>query len=288
MKKFKNFIKRFIDLFFLKKNNINYFIITSLSSHTPSAAGSDLTKARIVIKSILNIHRSCHNLYSRLYENSVKKYESVDDYVSTFARMYSLNKDKILQEGIKLKNLFLDLGSDKSFPHNYENIYSSVFLQSSEHTSLLEIGIGTNDLTYVSNMGKHGFPGASLFAFEKYLNIDIYGADIDKKILINDKLIKCFYVDQLNPKSLDSLSKKLPNDISFIIDDGLHNPYSILNTFILAFQNLKKGGWYLIEDISEDSADILESYLLPIADKFEIHIVNTLDNVKFFALRKIV
>ena len=210
MKKIKNYVKKLINIFFLNKDNINNFVITSLSIHSPSAAGSNLLKARITIKSILNIHQSCQNLYSMIHKANFKKYNSVSEFVSLFANFYNLDKDKILKDGENLKKLFLNYGSDKSLSHNYENIYSSVFLQNNEDTSLLEIGIGTNDLSYVSNMGVNGKPGASLFAFQKHLNINIYGADIDKKILFNEKFINCFHVDQLDPKSLQLLSKKLP------------------------------------------------------------------------------
>ena len=48
-------------------------------------------------------------------------------------------------------------------------------------------------------MEKEFNPGASLRAWRDYfVKADIYGADIDKKILFNENKIKNFYVDQEN------------------------------------------------------------------------------------------
>ena len=71
--------------------------------------------------------------------------------------------DKDLRD---LENLFNEYGSDESGKHNYHLIYSWV-LRGKRHLPLtiLEIGLGTNYLDTLSNMGLHGRPGASLRAF---------------------------------------------------------------------------------------------------------------------------
>ena len=71
--------------------------------------------------------------------------------------------------------------------------------------NILEIGLGTNNVDVVSNMGRDGIPGASLRAFRDYLiNSKIYGADIDKSILFSEERIETYFVDQTNDTSFEN------------------------------------------------------------------------------------
>lgn len=144
-------------------------------------------------------------------------------------------------------------GSDKSNNHNYHILYSYIFNKLGEQSKLqiLEIGLGTNNPNLISTMGMDGRPGASLYAFRDYLpNANIYGCDIDTDILFESERIKTYYVDQLELKTFDELSTKLPNVMfDLIIDDGLHSIAANFNTLLFALQNLNINGWFVVEDI---------------------------------------
>ena len=100
-------------------------------------------------------------------------------------------------------------------------------------------------------MGSIGKPGASLRMWKDYFpNANIYGADIDRDILFNEERINTYYVDQLNTESIKSMWKDIGlNDFDIIIDDGLHEVNANLNFFFNSFDNLKKNGIYIIEDV---------------------------------------
>ena len=61
-----------------------------------------------------------------------------------------------------LKLLFNKFGSDKSTAHNYHHLYGEILKNRDDISYVLEIGLGTNNLDVVSNMGTQGKPGASL------------------------------------------------------------------------------------------------------------------------------
>ena len=151
----------------------------------------------------------------------------------------------------KLGELFNFHGSDKATIHNYYLIYSSILNEIENPKKIFEIGLGTNNIDVVSTMGKDGKPGASLRAFRDYLeNINVYGADFDKRVLFDENRIKTFYVDQTDPKTFLNLSKKIDSDFDLMIDDGLHSPNANLNSLAFFKNKIKKGGYIVIEDIN--------------------------------------
>ena len=145
-----------------------------------------------------------------------------------------------------LASLFNKYGSDKARSY-LSYIYFEIF-SNYKINSLLEIGMGSNNLEIRSNMGSGGKPGASLRAFKDYLKIQIYGADLDKKILFKEDKISTFYVDQLNANTIKDLKNNLPK-LDLIIDDGLHQPDAKLNIIIELVDHLNPGGILVIEDI---------------------------------------
>ena len=81
----------------------------------------------------------------------------------------------------------------------------------------MEVGLGSineNVEFHMKYMGKNYKPLASLYAWRDYfINANIYGADIDKKILKNTNRIKTFHVDMFNSNSIrkmwSQINKKL-------------------------------------------------------------------------------
>jgi len=169
-------------------------------------------------------------------------------------------KNKKIQESKKLKKLFDYYGSDKSKIHNYHLIYSGIFRKKNKVKKILEIGLGTNNVNVISNMGVKGKPGASVRAFRDYFDkANIYGADIDSKILFSEERIKTYYTDQTNIKSIEKLFlNKVGKNFDLIIDDGLHAPYTNLNFLIACLDKINKGGWLIIEDIPFKTKPIWE------------------------------
>ena len=92
---------------------------------------------------------------------------------------------------------------------------------------LFELGIGTTDPLIKSAMGESEIPGASLRAWREFFrNGNIFGADIDKTILVNECRIESFYCDQTDEASICRMWKWNPSlaiPFDIIIDDGLHD-----------------------------------------------------------------
>ncbi len=150
-------------------------------------------------------------------------------------------------------------GSDKSdlasVPrHNYTIEYFRLFDEKKlSIKNVFEVGLGTNNTDVLSSMGVSGIPGASLRGWSRYFtSANIYGADVDKRILFQDTRIKTFYVDQTNKKTIHDLwENEELRGIKFdiMIDDGLHDCNANIKFFENSFHKLEDDGYYIIEDV---------------------------------------
>lgn len=161
--------------------------------------------------------------------------------------------------------------SDKGHGHHtYTYIYEFLFdkYRDRDDVNIFEMGLGTNDPSVPSTMGVFGYPGASVKGWRKWFKkANIYGGDIDSKILFSEDGIKTYYVDQTSGSSIHNMFEKIGGDVRFdiIIDDGLHTPEAA-NIFLLnAVHRLKKGGIYVIEDCHRD----LESNYLTLMEEWK-------------------
>jgi hypothetical protein len=175
-------------------------------------------------------------------------------------------KDDAEVEAAKaLKTLFDACGSDKANRHNYHYVYGPILKNRNEIKAILEIGIGTTFTDVVSNMGAAGTPGASLRVFRDFLpNAQIFGADVDKRILFQEERISTYYVDQTDLATLSRLADETPNDLDLIIDDGLHSPAANIAVLSFAIKKVRIGGWIVIEDIGNSALpvwDVVEAVL---------------------------
>ena len=165
-------------------------------------------------------------------------------------------------EKTELCHIMTKYGSDKgrSDIHNYTQYYSEIFGNIRNNVrNVFELGLGTNFTDVPSNMGPEGKPGASHRGWKEYFpNANIYGADIDARILFEEDRIKTYYCDQLNAVDINNMFKNQDLlDIKFdiIIEDGLHE-YEANKSFILnSFNKLKTGGFYIIEDVKRTTKD---------------------------------
>lgn len=161
------------------------------------------------------------------------------------------------------------MGSDKGpIWHYYSRFYHTLFEPvRTQPLKVFELGLGTNNVDISSNMGAHGKPGASLYAWSKYFSdADIYGADIDKECLFDHYKyrIRTFYCDQTNREVIQEMWKNEElKDVEFdiLIEDGLHEPFANKIFFEESIHKVKKGGVYIIEDINAKYVEYFQELL---------------------------
>lgn len=246
-------------LWFIIKYGLEKYFLKNFEIYAPSVAGNPKTKGKITIENINKIFPMISQLISKLGLNK--------DIV--ISKAFCKSKKK-LKEASKLKKLFDMYGSDKSKYHDYHFVYSSIFKNSLKVKKILEVGIGTNNTSMLSNMGEMGKPGASLKAYRDYfIRSKVYGADVDKKILFEDKRILTRYVDQTDPKSLKRLFNHFQSKFDLIIDDGLHSHIVNLNLIINSMEHLNKNGCLVIEDISLSSKSVWQTISVIVGFKYK-------------------
>lgn len=197
------------------------------------------------------------------------------------------NQDSIYYSDI-LKALFDKHQSDKaSASHMYHILYAFLIPNPEKVKKIFEIGLGTNNTDVVSNMGQEGKPGASLRSFRELCpNAQIYGADVDKRILFNEDRITTFYVDQTNDATFFDLDKKISDDFDLMIDDGLHSVNANIRSLTFFLTKIKVGGWAVIEDIGDAAIPLWELVGCMLDDRFESYIFKTEHSI-VFAVKKV-
>jgi hypothetical protein len=152
-----------------------------------------------------------------------------------------------------LCRIMTQYGSDKGDGwHNYTLLYDFLFRRRRfEVRKVFEVGLGTNNVDVPSNRGPDGSPGASLRGWRDYFpEAEIFGADIDRRVLFSEPRISTFYVDQLDPAAIAAMWNEIgQTDFDIIVDDGLHT-FEANSCFLLhSFHRLRNFGYYVIEDI---------------------------------------
>lgn len=181
----------------------------------------------------------------------------------------------------ELAVLFNRYGSDKATRHGYYIVYASLLdqLGADGEINLLEIGLGTNNTDVASHMGIAGRPGASARAFRDFLpRGQIFGADVDQRILFSEDRIKTFHVDQTDRESFLELDRNLPDRMDLMIDDGLHLPTANINTLSYFLSRIRPGGFAVVEDIPKHPGSALELWqfvgaMLP--DRYDTCIIDS-------------
>ncbi len=175
-----------------------------------------------------------------------------------------------------LCDIMTKYGSDKgSGWHNYTLIYKMMFEnRRNEELNVFEVGLGTNNVDVPSNMGANGKPGASLYGWREYFpNAQIFGADVDQRILFQSDKIKTMHVDQLNSDTIQNMWNNIPDEFDIIIDDGLHTYDANINFFNNSIHKLKKNGIYIIEDVNVHSINAFDN-VLSTNSMIDYHIYN--------------
>ena len=183
------------------------------------------------------------NLEKKILAQNISNFYSNENYLSKLCEYYGTDKgyikfDKKTPYGWR--------------PHSYSFFYNSLFSHCRDNIKLVfECGIGTNYPDAIGNMTSAGKPGASLKVWKDYFkNAEIFGADIDKRILFQEERINTYEVNQLDSSSIKKMWSNINiNDFDLIIDDGLHTFEAAMTLFLNSFDKLKKDGIYIIEDV---------------------------------------
>jgi len=189
----------------------------------------------------------------------------------------------------EIKKLFKKNGSVK-FYHDYYIYYSNI-LANMNNIDLLEIGLGTKNPELPSTMYFYkqdanfdSIPCSCLRTFKEFLNDEsnIYGADIDKEILINEDRIYTQFVDQLNKQTINDLFPDKTFDV--IIIDGLHHITADVNSIICLVHRMKDGGQIIIEDIAIfDNWKVVDFIL---SQKFETFFIKDVIGQYMYIIKK--
>jgi hypothetical protein len=142
-----------------------------------------------------------------------------------------------------LSELGLLYGTDKVRDHWYTPEYEARFSHARNlPIALLEIGVG--------GYADAGVGGASLQMWRDYFTQGtIVGLDIeDKSQLDLGERVHIEQGDQSDARVLHRLGKTYgPFDI--IIDDGSHRVDDIVQSWVVLWEYVKAGGWYVVEDL---------------------------------------
>ena len=203
-----------------------------------------------------------------------------------YIKYLSLNKKKIFNtknlapENNRLTTLMNKYFSDKgnlNNIHNYTKFYHAIFeKKTSRNINVFEVGIGSIDINISFHMkfsNKNYMPLASLKAWKEYFyNSEIYGADIDEKIIQNLDKIKTYHVDMTNKESILKMWKNIGKKMDIIIDDGFHSFEANINFFNHSYKMLNEEGYYVIEDIHRKPSNIkkFDDYFSKINIKYQI------------------
>ncbi len=146
----------------------------------------------------------------------------------------------------QLSGKFRKYGSDKEDRHSYGWVYATLIGDNSS-PKILEIGLGSLNGYPYGGLA----PGGSIKAWrDGYPNATIVGADIDEEAVdaIDEMGI---VVDQTSSDSLGALKSKITNIGGFdlIVDDGFHDPHANIRTYLMLHESLKRGGYFVIEDV---------------------------------------
>lgn len=251
-------------------------VVSSFPAFAPNSAGGYRARATLTIQTINQLVPLLLDLSSV----SGKRTPALE-LVTNFP------KSSEAEDAIKsLEKLLEQHGSDK-VGHNYHFIYGSILSDRDTVENIFEIGLGTNNADVVSTMGPEGTPGASLRAFREFCpNANVYGADVDRRILFSEDRINTFFVDQTDFFTFQRLTDLLPDGLDLVIDDGLHAPNANIASLIFGLNKVKVGGWVVIEDIAIEALCLWELVAATLPDEtYRSHLLHAKKTLVFAVKR---
>jgi len=139
-----------------------------------------------------------------------------------------------------LSVLAVEHGTDKAADHWYTPHYHRRFRDlRDEPITLLEIGIGGYEDPLAGGeslrMWRDYFPAATIVGLDINLKAPIEGCHVEQG-------------DQSDPRVLERLAETY-GAFDIIIDDGSHRPDDVMQSWVILWDHLRDGGWYVIEDL---------------------------------------
>jgi len=152
-------------------------------------------------------------------------------------------------------------GSDKGGGwHNYTTVYSALLGALRDRPlRIFELGLGSTNPNHAFTMGPDGRPGASLRGWrDLFPNSLVFGADIDRDCLFEERRIQTFFCDQLDKNSIGELWQQpsLQDGMDIIIDDGLHTFEGNVSFLNGSLKHLRPNGFYVVEDVAQGALDL--------------------------------
>jgi SAM-dependent methyltransferase len=260
-----------------KRGKSKLDLLKTFPLYKPYSSGKYLDRANLTVLAINELIPLLVKLGYYTSKNRVK-HIGVDDVSTKKSLDYSNN----------LKDIFNRNNSDKAAEANlYHLLYAFLLPNQEALEKIFEIGLGTNNVDVVSNMGANGHPGASLRSFREFFpNAEIYGADVDKRILFSERKIKTFHVDQTDDATFLELDKSIPDDFDLMIDDGLHSVNANIRSLLFFLRKIKVGGFAVVEDIGESALPLWELVGSMLDEKFESFIYTT-SKSQVFVVKKL-
>jgi hypothetical protein len=270
--------KRRIWSFYDDSNGVTTLdMLDTFPLYVPNSAGSYKDRARLTAQTINQIFPFLSS-FAECVKGKLLTAENIASVPKT-------DQQKI--SAAALKERFDFYGSDKATYHNYHHLYGTILCESDAIKNIFEIGIGTNNINVVSNMGLGGKPGATLRAFRDHcVNASIYGADIDKRILFEEERIATYFVDQTDPTTLNRLLASLSKTFDLVIDDGLHSPNANVESLRFGLQIIRKGGWVVVEDIAREAITLWQVVAALLPSRYCPYLFNA-DGAVVFAVQRL-
>lgn len=192
--------------------------------------------------------------YVNFKQNNEVELELQDDGLTL--KVFIKNAENI-KKGETLIDLYnkMPIKSDKGLAHNYMTWYSNEFTpKRMEKLNFLEIGISRG--TSLKLFGEW-------FVNSKVIGIDNQYYEEAKLIVSNLTNVEAVIKDAYSEETLDMYQDEY---FDYIIEDGLHNIESQLNSVEMWWPKLKKGGKLIVEDVQDldldkDKFDNLARYL---------------------------
>jgi hypothetical protein len=131
--------------------------------------------------------------------------------------------------------------SDKGSDHSYELFYPEVFekIKDNKGLCILEVGVSSG---YSLRMWRDIFSSST----------KIYGFDKDySRLQLTDHEKERFIFLEEGSQDNPSIFENCP-EFDLIIDDASHDPGLTLKTWNILKSKLKKGGYYIIEDVDSN------------------------------------
>jgi hypothetical protein len=147
--------------------------------------------------------------------------------------------------------------------HNYSPLYDYLFKHlRNEDLNIFEVGIYHGDS---AKSWREYFPKSKIYLADVNVEFFSHVENIDN--------LQCFHCDQDNPHSIRNMwmNDALINlEFDIIMDDGKHEFTSNLNFFRESIRKLKKGGIFIVEDLTFSTYYAFESIVNQLQNEYSL------------------